>query len=610
MTSPAARDLPRQVRETRARLSALLAEAEPAAARWVAEVHGHRGRTPSVVVVGETKRGKSSLVNALLARQGLSPVHADVATGCYLVFRHGEEWAARAWRPGRDPVPLDLAALPAVVSPSAERPTPHHVEVDAPVPLLERLSLVDTPGVGGLDSMHGELAVEAAAGATALLFVADASAPLTRGELAFLHRVGERVETVLFALTKTDQFRAWRQVAEANRRLLAEHAPRFTGATFHPVSPRMFEMADGAPNPQAAGLLRENSGVGALQAVLQRTVANRAAMLGEANTLRALATALDGLAATLDTARRALDTGEREADALRARRDELTARRRSSGRGWQVRLRGETQRARVETGHEVGRQMRDVQAWFRQAIDAADREGLAELPRQVDAALQVVSGRIGAGLGERLDRVARIVLAELFSAAELAVIRAQLARQPRPPVVLRAPERRPATAEDRLLVLMGFSGGLGLGRVAVPLAGLGLAALNPLVLPATVVLGLGAGAWMARVRRHAADKQHMRQWLSDALAEARAAIDQLVAEQLIDAEQQLSLALDDVLARRIESIEAELREVERALRMDAAERGRELRRVTARLADVSAGRDRVARLLDAVRALRDGTGPA
>ncbi|GDY30862.1 dynamin family protein [Gandjariella thermophila] len=608
MTS-AAHDLPRVVRETRTQLSALLADADPAAARWVAEVRERREGTPTVVLVGETKRGKSSLVNALLATAGLSPVDADVATACYLVIRHGAQWSARAWYPGRDPVPVEPAELAAVVSGTADGPPPHHVEVAAPVPLLERLSLVDTPGVGGLDSMHGELALEAAAGATALLFVADASAPLTRGELAFLHRAGERVETVLFALTKTDQFRGWRQIAEADRALLAEHAPRFAEAVFHPVSARMFELATTAPNQRAAEVLRENSGIGELQAAVQRTVANRAAMLGEANTLRALATALDGLSATLDARGRALTTGEREVDALRERRDELTAQRRASGRGWQVRLRGETQRARVETTHEVGRQVRELQAWFRQAIDGADRETLAGLPQQVDAALRAVSGRVGAALAERLDRVAQSVLAELFSPAELAVIRAQLARQPRPPVVLRAPERRPPTAEDRLLVLMGFSGGLGLGRIAMPLAGLGLAAVNPFVLPASIVVGLAAGAWMARTRRHAADKQHVRQWLSEALADARSTLEALVAEQLIDAEQQLSLALDDALARRIEAIDAELREVERALRMGAAERGRELREVSERLARVTAGRDRVARLLDAIRALRDGTAP-
>src|ERR1700722_4774230 len=43
----------------------------------------------AVVVAGETKRGKSSLVNALLARPGLSPVGPDVATNCFISFLRG-----------------------------------------------------------------------------------------------------------------------------------------------------------------------------------------------------------------------------------------------------------------------------------------------------------------------------------------------------------------------------------------------------------------------------------------------------------------------------------------------------------------------------------------
>ena len=111
---------------------------------------------------------------------------------------------------------------------------------------------MDTPGVGGLDSMHGELARQAAAGATALLFVVDASSPFTAGELAFLRDVGEQVETVVFALAKTDAFRGWRQVVDGDRALLAEHAPRFAAAQFHPCSARLFELAATAPNEQAA----------------------------------------------------------------------------------------------------------------------------------------------------------------------------------------------------------------------------------------------------------------------------------------------------------------------------------------------------------------------
>jgi tRNA U34 5-carboxymethylaminomethyl modifying GTPase MnmE/TrmE len=606
--------LPLQVRQTRDRLVGLLRELDPKAGEWVEQVRNSRPQTPSVVVVGETKRGKSSLVNALLATPGLSPVDADVATATYLVLRQGHDWAARACYPGQiEPVPFELAQLPNWVSMTHELPAgqlpPRYVEVDAPIPLLERLTVVDTPGVGGLDSVHGELAAEAAATATALLFVVDASSPFTRGELTFLRNVGERVETVLFAVTKVDQYRGWRQVAEADRALLAEHAPRFGGADFHPVSARMMEFAAKAPNPDAAAALRQRSGIAQLQTALQETISGRAAMLGEANTLRALSTALGGLTARLEGEARALSTGEDEAQSLRSRRDELRNERRSSTRNWSLRLRGEIQRARSEVGHEIGKQIRDAQSWFRHAIDHADREALAQLPQQVDAALQLISARVSQGLTRRLSQVSEAALAELFSPSELDMIRAQFAQGGQPPVTLRPPDKRKPNAEDKLLVFMGMSGGLGLGRGVAALAGVGAGAavgtLSLVVLPATIVLGLGAGWWMARTRKHAADRQHMMQWLVEAIAEGRSTLDHLISDQMIQAEQQLSIALDDAMAKRLAAIEDELRDVDKALRMDAEERSRELTAVTKRLAEVKAGRQHSEQLLERIRELRD-----
>jgi predicted GTPase len=610
MTAPAAQQkpsLPQQVKATREKLLTLLKEVNPDSARWVDEVRARRKAKPSAVVVGETNRGKSSLVNALIGQAGLSPVDAEVATATYLVFSHADEWGARACYPGQlAPVPVELSELVNWVSAAHELPTghlpPRYVEIDGPAEFLEKVSIVDTPGVGGLDSMHGELAKEAAESATALLFVVDASAPFTTGELNFLATVGESVETVVFALSKVDQYRGWRQVLEANQALLAEHAPRFAQATFHPVSARMYEMAAKAPTPEAAAMLRERSGVDELRTALTTLIAGRSAMLGEANTMRALATALVELQIRLEAEKRALSTGEDEAEKLRARKDELTTERRSSTKGWQVRMRTEIQRTRVENNHEVGRQMRDVQSWFRQAIDAADRDKLRELPPQVDVALQMVSGRISQGVAFRLNQVAEIVLGELFTPEELTMIRAQFARAGSP-IIVRGADKRPPTTEDTLLVFMGVTGGFSAGKLAVaPLAGLVVA---PVLLVPTIAIALGAGWWLAKTRKHSADKQHMKQWLGEAIADARSTVDQLLAEQLIEAEQQLSLSLDEALGKRIAGIEEELREVDKALRLDTAERTKRLNAVNKRLADVTAGRERAEKLLASIRSVRD-----
>jgi hypothetical protein len=601
--------LPDQVKNAREQLLALLRDADPQAAKWVEDIRRTRPKKPSVVVVGETNRGKSSLVNALLATPGLSPVDADVATATYLVFEHAEQWSAQACYPGQlAPVPIRLDELIRWVSAAHDLPEgqlpPRYVEVSGPVPLLERVSIVDTPGVGGLDSMHGELALEAAANATALLFVVDASSPFTSTELQFLRNMGDRVETVLFALSKVDSFRGWREVLEADRQLLAQHAPRFADAVFHPVSARMFESAGKAPNEQLAVMLRERSGIAALQGAMQQMLIGRSAMLSEANTLRALSSALGAQKAKLQAESRALSAGEVEAELLRERRDQLTAERRTSTRGWQLKLRGEVQRTRVEIGHESSRQMRDAQAHFRQVIDSAKREQLTGLPQQVDIALQTMSQRVSMALSERLNRVTNVSLSELFSAEELDVIRAQFARAGGPPVILRPPEKRPPTAEDKLLVFMGISGGVGAGKIAaLPLAG--VAILNPVVLPATIIIGLGAGWWMARTRKHAADKQHMKQWLVEAIADARSTLDQLVAEQLIEAEQQLSMALDEALSRRIDAIEAEMKEVDKTIKMGAQERAKKISVVSKQLREVTEGRERAETFLSRIRSLRD-----
>jgi hypothetical protein len=603
--------LPESVRQARGQLLALVQERDPAAADAVRRAVAAAPAAPTVVVVGETKRGKSSLVNALLARPGLSPVDADVATAAYLVFGHDERWRAAAHYPGQlPPVPFDVAELPRWTSSAHDLPPgqlpPGYVEVRGPVPLLSRLTLVDTPGVGGLDSRHGDLARQAAAGATALLFVVDGGSPFTAGELAFLREVGDQVETVVFAMAKTDVFRGWREVVAADLALLAEHAPRFAGAPFHPCSARLAELAASTPTEQAAVALRQQSGIGELQAALQELVVGRSAMLAEANALRALDTALAGLEAGLRAECRTLSSGAEEAAALRARRTELETARRSSTRGWQVRLRGEVQRARVESGHDVQRRMRDVQSWFRQAIDSADRSALGGLPGQVDAALQSVSYGLSGELAGRLDRVAVAALADLFTTEELAVLRAQFASTGAPALPARPPDSRPPNAEDRLLVFMGITGGFGAARVAaLPLAGLGVAVLNPLVLPVTIVIGLGAGWWLARTRKHSADKQHMKQWLTEAIADARATLDQLVAERFIDAEQQLTLALDEVLGRRLDAIEEQLREVAATLRLADGERTTRLASAGRALTGTQRGRERIEELLTEIRALRD-----
>ncbi|MEJ2863155.1 dynamin family protein [Actinomycetospora flava] len=218
--------------------------------------------TAAVVVVGEKKRGKSSLINALIGRPGLLPVDADVATCVHVIVSYGPDGVTvveGGGSAGRE-VPLDALAEYAALDPGARAPEHEdvsQVQVRVPAPLLAGgLELIDTPGVGGLVAGHAALTLATLDRADALVFVLDGSSEITASELAFLERATERITTVAFALTKIDLFPAWEEVRARNVELIAAHAPRYADAPWFGVSSRaaadaIAAEADGEPEEAA-----------------------------------------------------------------------------------------------------------------------------------------------------------------------------------------------------------------------------------------------------------------------------------------------------------------------------------------------------------------------
>jgi hypothetical protein len=187
-----------------------------------------------VVVVGEFKQGKSSLVNALVGAT-VCPVDDDVATAVPTYVRHGPEPSAELIfdedPPRREPIAVEEVrgwvveqAGPARAAgrrgPAGDRePAPRVAGVAVRIPrklLAGGLVLVDTPGVGGLGSAHAAASLAAASMADALVFVTDAAQELTRSELEFLRQARDMCGTVACALTKTDFYPYWRKIQELN----------------------------------------------------------------------------------------------------------------------------------------------------------------------------------------------------------------------------------------------------------------------------------------------------------------------------------------------------------------------------------------------------------
>ncbi|MBU2665348.1 dynamin family protein [Actinoplanes bogorensis] len=185
--------------------------------RRLDEVSGQltEGADTAVAVVGEFKQGKSTLVNALL-RTDLCPVDADIVTALPTILRFGRPPSA-VLRTGDGPVPIEFGEIRRYISGDGDEEV-RAVEVRIDRRLLGAgLAIVDTPGVGGLDSAHGNLTLAAIGMAGAALFVTDAAQELTAPEVDFLRRTVERCPRTFIVLTKIDLYAEWRRIAELNQ---------------------------------------------------------------------------------------------------------------------------------------------------------------------------------------------------------------------------------------------------------------------------------------------------------------------------------------------------------------------------------------------------------
>lgn len=180
-----------------------------------------------VVVVGEFKQGKSSLVNALVGVTAC-PVDDDVATALPTYIRHGEEVTARLVIDG-DPPSYETIATDLIRQYAVEGGQALHderriagVEVLLPRNMLKNgLVVVDTPGLGGLGSAHAAASLAATSMAEAVLFVTDASQELTRTEVDFIRRARDLSGRVAVVLTKTDFYPAWRTIRDLDEQHLS-----------------------------------------------------------------------------------------------------------------------------------------------------------------------------------------------------------------------------------------------------------------------------------------------------------------------------------------------------------------------------------------------------
>jgi GTP-binding protein EngB required for normal cell division len=159
-----------------------------------------------VAVVGEFKRGKSSLINALVGREVL-PVGVLPLTSVPTVLERGEKGLVVEFADGRqEHHQLDrLAGFVTEEANPGNRLGAVRVTARLHTPLLDAgVRLVDTPGVGSVHD-HNTAATDAyLPNLDAAVLVTSADPPISRAERAFLERVLVHAVRLFVVLNKAD----------------------------------------------------------------------------------------------------------------------------------------------------------------------------------------------------------------------------------------------------------------------------------------------------------------------------------------------------------------------------------------------------------------------
>lgn len=218
-----------------------------------------------VAVLGEFKQGKSSLINGLLG-EAILTVDDDLATAVPAVIRFGPVRSLRARSSGDEAVieelPFDaLTEVGSELGARSSREGIESLEIALPNRFLEHgLVLVDTPGFGSLRAGYDDMTLGALRVADGVLFVTDASAPLSSAEVAFLGRAQALAAAVVLVVTKCDLYGEADRIMQTNEAILAAKGIRLPAlAVSSSLRMQAFEARDAELNAMSGypGLLTQ-----------------------------------------------------------------------------------------------------------------------------------------------------------------------------------------------------------------------------------------------------------------------------------------------------------------------------------------------------------------
>ncbi len=212
-----------------------------------------------IVVLGQFKRGKSSLINALLG-ESILPTSVVPLTSIVTVIKYGDKRKTSViFLDGRT-IEITKEELEDYVT---ENKNPENkkqvdkVEIEYSSDFLKSgVQIIDTPGVGSVYKHNTDIAYDFVPKADVGIFVVTADPPISQAELQFLLSIKDYLGKILFIQNKIDQ------VEEEERRRsldftkqVVEKSLDVKGLKFYPLSSKLGLEGKGKNNKK---ILRES----------------------------------------------------------------------------------------------------------------------------------------------------------------------------------------------------------------------------------------------------------------------------------------------------------------------------------------------------------------
>ncbi len=183
-----------------------------------------------LVVLGLFKRGKSSFINSIL-ESNVVPTGVIPLTAIITFIEYAENPSAKIYFEDNGTKEVSVEEVADYV---AEEKNPNNekgvlkVVIYTPNPLLKKIVLIDTPGVGSSLEHNTEATLRFVDKIDAALFILSTDIPVTKLEVEFLRELKTKVPRIIFILNKSDllQNEKLKELISYNEKVLNEVCDR------------------------------------------------------------------------------------------------------------------------------------------------------------------------------------------------------------------------------------------------------------------------------------------------------------------------------------------------------------------------------------------------